>query len=156
MARQRAGWMSPSPPPQCLVQGTACTPIPASSPGRTHTLECKPSSQALGANPPLMQKCTDALGVFVQETPVHLRRQNHSFLFNMEMYNTRTCSESLQSCPPLCDPMDYSPPGCSVHRILQARLLEWATLSSSKGCSGPRDRMCIFYVSFIGRWVLYH
>ena len=102
------------------------------------------------------KKYTDALGVFVQETPVHLRRQNHSFLFNMEMYNTRICAESLQLCPPLCDPMDYSPPGCSVHRILQARLLEWATLSSSKGCSGRRDRMCIFYVSFTGRWVLYH
>ena len=32
--------------------------------------------------------------------------------------------KSLQSCPTLCDPMDCSPPGSSVHGILQARLLE--------------------------------
>ena len=32
---------------------------------------------------------------------------------------------SLQSCPALCDPMDCSPPGSSVHGILQARILEW-------------------------------
>ena len=32
-------------------------------------------------------------------------------------------------CPTLCDPMDYSPPGSSVHGILQARILEWAAFS---------------------------
>ena len=36
---------------------------------------------------------------------------------------------SLQSCPTLCDPMDSSPPGSSVHRILQARILEWVAIS---------------------------
>jgi len=35
------------------------------------------------------------------------------------------CAKSLQSCPTLCDPMDCSPPGFSVHEILQARILEW-------------------------------
>ena len=34
----------------------------------------------------------------------------------------------LQSCPTLCDPMDSSPPGFSVHRILQARILEWVAI----------------------------
>ena len=34
-----------------------------------------------------------------------------------------------QSCPTLCDPMDYSLPGSSVHGILQARLLEWVAIS---------------------------
>ena len=34
------------------------------------------------------------------------------------------CAKSLQSCPTLCDPMDYSLPGSSVHGIFQARLLE--------------------------------
>ena len=37
-----------------------------------------------------------------------------------------------QSCPTLCDPMDCSPPGSSVHGILQARILEWAAISFSK------------------------
>ena len=35
----------------------------------------------------------------------------------------------------LCDPMDYSPPGSSVHGILQARLLEWVAIASSRGSS---------------------
>ena len=46
----------------------------------------------------------------------------------------------LQSCLTLCDPMDYSPPGSSVHGILQARLLEWVAIPFSKGSSQPRDQ----------------
>ena len=40
-------------------------------------------------------------------------------------------AKSLQSCPTLCDPIDSSPPGSSVHGILQARTLEWVTISFS-------------------------
>ena len=39
-----------------------------------------------------------------------------------------------------CDPMDCSPPGSSVHGILQERILEWVAISSSRGPSQPRDR----------------
>ena len=49
-------------------------------------------------------------------------------------------NQSLQSCPTLCNPMDPSPPGSSVHGILQARILEWFTMSSSRGSSQPRGR----------------
>ena len=38
-----------------------------------------------------------------------------------------------QLCPTLCDPMDYSPLGSSVHGIFQARTLEWVAISSSRG-----------------------
>ena len=58
-----------------------------------------------------------------------------------------------QSCPTLCHPMDYSPPGSSVHGILQARILEWVAISSSRGSSQPRDQM---HVSCTGRRILYH
>ena len=44
-----------------------------------------------------------------------------------------------QSCPTLCDPMDCSPPGSSVHGIFQARILEWVAISFSRGTSWPRD-----------------
>ena len=44
-----------------------------------------------------------------------------------------------QSCPTLCDPMDCSPPGSSVHEIFQATILEWVSISSSRGSSQPRD-----------------
>ena len=48
-------------------------------------------------------------------------------------------SEVAQSCPTLCDPMDYSLPGSSIHGIFQARVLEWVTISFSRGSSQPRD-----------------
>ena len=48
-------------------------------------------------------------------------------------------AKSLQSCLTLCDPMDYSLPGSSVHGILQARVLEWVVMPSSRGSSQPRD-----------------
>ena len=47
-------------------------------------------------------------------------------------------AKSFQLCPTLCDPMDCSPPGSSVHRISQARILEWVAISSSRGASRPR------------------
>ena len=47
--------------------------------------------------------------------------------------------EVAQSCPTLCNPMDYSLPGSSVHGILQARVLEWVAISFSRGSSLPRD-----------------
>ena len=40
----------------------------------------------------------------------------------------------------LCDPMDCSLPGSSVHGILQAKILEWVSMPSSRGSSPPRDR----------------
>ena len=45
-----------------------------------------------------------------------------------------------QSCLTLCDPMDCSPPGFSVHGILQVRILEWVNIPFSRGSSGPRDQ----------------
>ena len=49
-------------------------------------------------------------------------------------------SEVAQSCPTLCDPMDYGPPGSSIHGIFQASVLEWVTISFSRVSSWPRDR----------------
>ena len=57
------------------------------------------------------------------------------------------------SCPTLWDPMDYSSPGSSVHRILQVRILEWVPISYFRGSSRPRDGTSI---SRNGRQILYH
>ena len=46
---------------------------------------------------------------------------------------------SVTQCPTLCDTMDCSLPRFSVHGILQARILEWAAISLSRGSSQPRD-----------------
>ena len=49
-------------------------------------------------------------------------------------------SEVAQSCQTLCDPMDYSLPGSSVHGIFQAIVLEWIAIPFSRGSCQPRDR----------------
>ena len=49
-------------------------------------------------------------------------------------------SEVAQLCPTRCNPMDCSPPGSSLHGILQARVLEWVAISFSRGSSRLRDR----------------
>ena len=50
-----------------------------------------------------------------------------------------SCRLVTKSCWFLCDPMDYSPPGSSVHGISQARILEWAAIPFSRGLSQPRN-----------------
>ena len=62
-------------------------------------------------------------------------------------------AKSFQLYQTLCSPMDYSPPGSSVHGILQARILEWVAMPSSRGSSWPRGGPL---VSCIGRRILYH
>ena len=97
---------------------------------------------------------------------VHTKR-NSNMVYNKQKSENNLNSESknmdgcmhaktLQSCPTLRDPMDCSLPGSSVHGILQARIPEWIAISSSRGSFWPRYWIHIFYVSCIGRWVLYH
>ena len=47
----------------------------------------------------------------------------------------------------LCDPMDCSPPGSSVHGILQGRIPEWVTIPFSRGSSQPRDQIQVSYIA---------
>ena len=65
-------------------------------------------------------------------------------------------AKSLQLCSTLFSPVGCKVPGFSVHGILQTSLLEWVAIPSSRGSSQPRDRTCISYLSYIGRWVLYY
>ena len=62
-------------------------------------------------------------------------------------------SEVAQSCPTLCDPVDWGLPGFSVHGIFQASVLEWVAISFSRGSFWPRGGNCI---SCTGRQILYH
>ena len=66
------------------------------------------------------------------------------------------CVLVVQLCLTLCDPMDCSSPGSSVHGILQARMLEWVAIPSSRGSSQLKDGTRVYYVSCIDRQVLYH
>ena len=66
------------------------------------------------------------------------------------------CMLNCFGCVWLCDPVDCSTPGSSVHRILQARILEWVAMPSSRESSQPRDQTCITYISCINRQFLLH
>ena len=63
------------------------------------------------------------------------------------------CVRHGQLCPTLCDPMDCSLLGSSVHGIILARILEWVVISSSRGSAQPRDRTRVSCVSYIGKHV---
>ena len=75
---------------------------------------------------------------------------------NIDVEHTCTQAKSLQSCPTLCDTMDCSLPGSSVHGILQARILKWVAMPAFRASSQPRDQTHVSYVSCISRQVLYY
>ena len=76
---------------------------------------------------------------------IHLSVDGHLGCFHVL---AMVCVKSLQSYPTLCDPRDRSPPGSSLRGILQARILEWVTIPSSRGPSWPRDRTWVSQILY--------
>ena len=62
--------------------------------------------------------------------------------YNMELQEKLNEVKVVQSCLTLCDPMDYT-----VHRILQARILEWVAFPFSRGSSQPRDQTQVSHMA---------
>ena len=82
----------------------------------------------------------------------------HPWKSSVPLRQDRLCvilSVCVQSCPSLCDLMDCSPPGSSVHGIFQVGILEQVDISCSRGSSQHRDRTHVSCVSCIGRRILY-
>ena len=77
---------------------------------------------------------------------LHLSHSRHYLLWKKVLFT--------QSCSILCDPMDCSPPGSSIHRILQARILEWVVIPFSRASSQLRDRNPVSCIAgrFFGIW----
>ena len=99
---------------------------------------------------PLMKtvKCLDSIfPKWFNQFPLFFSRKKYNYLLH-------TCCHF--SCVWLCNPVDYSLPGSSVHGILQARILERVAVPSSRGSSQHRDGTHFSYVSCIGRRVPYH
>ena len=77
------------------------------------------------------------------DTTEATKQQQQQQLISRESYGSITnnlgdyCCSVAQLCPTLCDPMNCSLPGSSVHGILQARILQWVALTSSRGSSRP-------------------
>ena len=88
-------------------------------------------------------------------------RNRKILLYPWSLYNSIhqcCCCSVIQSCLTLCDPMVCSPPGSSVHGILQARIPEWVAISFSRGSSQPRDGCrvsCAAGDLLHCRWILY-
>ena len=71
--------------------------------------------------------------------------KRHLLLGRKVMTNLESESEVTQLCPTLCDPMDYSLPGSSVHGIFQERILEWVAMSSrARPSSWTRESISTF------------
>ena len=70
-----------------------------------------------------------------------------SKLTYMYIRPTESESEVAQSCPTLCNPVDCSLPGSSIHWSLQARILEWVAISFSRGSSPPRDQTQVSHIA---------
>ena len=73
----------------------------------------------------------------------------------IEWRGARLHAELLQSCPTLCNAMDCSPPGSSVHGILQTGILEWVAILFSRESSQPRDQTWVSCIAgrFLTFWV---
>ena len=78
-------------------------------------------------------------GIFLTRDQICIFCIGRIILLTTELPESENESEVVQSCLTLCDPMDCSPPGSSIHGILQARILEWVTIPFSRASSGSRD-----------------
>ena len=85
------------------------------------------------------------LRIWSQELFIHLVEESRAYT---QIPNTQKGKESevAQSCPTLCDPMDCSLPGSSVHGIFQTIVLEWIAISFSRGASRPRDQTQVSHI----------
>ena len=99
-----------------------------------------------------LEKRTD-ICICITESLCCTPETNTTLLIN---YVHAVC-QLLHSCLTLCDPMDCSPPGSSVHGILQARILEWVAMPSSRRSSQPRAWIHVsssfwWFQMFLGLW----
>ena len=109
---------------------------PASLTIRTASLRVTASLMLTVAQPPSQSPCCPPLSRLV---PIHP-------LNNIQSKGLKVRVLVAQSRLTLCDPMDCSRPGSSVHGILQARILEWVAIPFSRGSSQPKDQTHISYI----------
>ena len=162
-------WSPPSPaglrpPPKPAPEGVLPSPLMAAPSFRCSSQNLRRHPRPLFLSPPRpspvhQQILSILFSKYTQDsTSSHHQKASlkgwvaASLLLTLTPHTAFTVrAKSLQSWPTLCNPMDCSPPGCSVHGILQARILEWVAMPASKESSRPRDRACVSYISGTGR-----
>ena len=132
----------------CLI---LCNPMDCSPPGfsvheisQARFLESAAISFSRGSSWPRDQTCVSWLaGRFFTTEPPGKPCYIHCVCIYYVLYIC-ICVLSHFSCVWLCDPMECSLPGFSVHGILQVRILKWVAIPSSMGSSWPKDQTHIF------------
>ena len=90
-----------------------------------------------------------SIGNYIQYIAINCRKWIKNYIY-IHMYACMHASSVAHLCPTLCDPMDCSSPGSSVHGIFQARIQKWVAFFSFRGSSQPRDRTRVSWTSCIG------
>ena len=114
--------------------------------------------QWLSGKEPICQSKRPGFDPWVGKIPWRRKWQHTPVFLPGKSYGQRSLAgysqvKVTQLCLTLCDPMDCSPPGSSVHGILQLKILECVAISFSRASSWPRDWTRVFCM---GGWVLYH
>ena len=104
------------PSPGTWPRSRYTAPLPLHGPLPATRLPSRYTVLLLPHQPPPLNRTSPPSSLVVKPTP-----------------STPVHAKLLQSCPALCDPVDCSPPGSSVHGILQARILEWVAIPFSRG-----------------------
>ena len=134
--------------------------------GAQSSQEVQDEQQALGScfltstSPSWHIFCADCFGDIVEEHP-DLSVLEPTFSGAPPCSSACMCTQLLQSCLTLCNPTDCSPPGSSVHGILQARILEWVAVPSSRGIfpiqgSNLRLLHCRWILLLLSHWGIPH
>ena len=98
----------------------------------------------------IMGKCKKKLMLRLQtKTKAKMFVVNLVSLDTVKNIRINTGVQCTQSCPTLCDTIDFSLPGSSLHEIFQERELEWVTIYYSRESSHPRDQTHISWISWI-------
>ena len=117
----------------------------------SHTAFCEGPMRAIHISWERIQLCLSSLALFMNS---ECRTLHEGALMGKRAFGL-VRAKLFHLCLTLCNPMDCSPPGSSVHGTLQARMLEWAAISYSRGSSWCRDRTSVAYVSCTGRQVFF-
>ena len=140
---------------------TPCNPMNGNTPGlpvhhqlleftQTHVYwvgdAIQPSHSLLSPSPPTFN-LSQHQDLFKWVSSLNQVAKVLEFQLQLQSFQRIGEGEVTQSCPTLCNPMDSSPSGSSIHGVFQTRILEWVAISFSRGSSWPRDRTSVSHIA---------
>ena len=133
-----------------MLPPALCLPDPSTQQGLQGEAEEQPLGAALESKQPMSLSLETSLGTnrhcSVLTWRPRSRGRTGAAVGSIAVPPNDVCALSVQLHRTLCDPVVRSPPGSSVHGILQARILEWVAVPCSRGSSPPRDGTCLLHL----------